>query len=218
ALFSIINVFTYPLQPSQISLISAFNIGIPSFFLALEANEGKQKGRFLTQTLLRALPASLTSFLSIAALVLFAGMFDLPDSEIGTASTYLLAVVGFIILIQLSKPLNRYRTIIIVGCMVGFIVCLTWFDSLFSIEALSLESASLCTVFALAEITVIKALTELMNKGRSFAEHRNGGEDGNGSLGNGRLTAEGDRTASTTLFDNLEKLGLTEKKKTRKRK
>ena len=91
AVFSIINSFNYPLQPSQISLISMFNIGVPSFFLALEANEGKQKGRFLTQTLIRALPAALTSFFSIAALVIFARLFELPETDIGTASTYLLS-------------------------------------------------------------------------------------------------------------------------------
>lgn len=162
AVFSIINSFSYPLHPSQISLISMFNIGVPSFFLALEANEGKQSGRFLVQTLIRALPAALTSFLSIAALVVFARLFDLPESDIGTASTYLLSLVGFIILLQLAAPLNRYRSIIIVGCILGFIGCLTWFDSLFSIESLSLKCAALCVVFALAEITVMRWLTKII--------------------------------------------------------
>ncbi len=172
AVFSIINSFSYPLQPSQISLISAFNIGVPSFFLALEANEGKQRGRFLTQTLLRALPAAITSFLSIAAMVLFARMFNLPETDIGTASTYLLAVVGFIILFQLATPLNKYRTAIIGLCLAGFIICLTCFYSLFSIEALSIESASLCIVFALAEVTVIRGLTLLMKRGQTYLDKR----------------------------------------------
>lgn len=36
ALFSMIFMVNYPLLPSQISLVSAFTIGIPAFFLALE--------------------------------------------------------------------------------------------------------------------------------------------------------------------------------------
>ena len=126
AIFSIINSFSYPLKPSQISLVSMFNIGIPSFFLALEANEDKQSGHFITQTVLRAL----TSFASIAALVVFAQMFHLPDSDIGTASTYLLSIVGFIILIHLSSPFNKYRSIVFTCCLAGFLLSLIWLNVL----------------------------------------------------------------------------------------
>lgn len=159
AVFSIINWFEYPLQPSQISLISMFNIGVPSFFLALEHNEKKQEGRFLTQTLIRALPAALTSFLSIATLVIFSRMFNLPDTDIGTASTYLLSVVGFIILLKLSAPMNKYRIVIFSICVLGFLGCLSFFSTLFAIEELSTKCMALCAVFALAEVTVMRWLT-----------------------------------------------------------
>lgn len=172
ALFSIINSFSYPLKPSQISLVSMFNIGIPSFFLALEANEDKQSGHFITQTVLRALPASLTSFVSIAALVVFAQMFHLPVSDIGTASTYLLSIVGFIILIHLSSPFNKYRGIVFTCCLAGFLLSLTWLNELFAIEALSFKTASLCVVFALAEVTVMRYLTKLFTNIRKFIEKK----------------------------------------------
>lgn len=172
AVFSIINSFSYPLKPSQISLVSMFNIGIPSFFLALEANEDKQSGHFITQTVLRALPASLTSFASIAALVVFAQMFHLPDSDIGTASTYLLSIVGFIILIHLSSPFNKYRGIVFTCCLAGFLLSLTWLNDLFAIEALSFKTASLCVVFALAEVTVMRYLTKLFTNIRKFIEKK----------------------------------------------
>ena len=172
ALFSIINSFSYPLKPSQISLVSMFNIGIPSFFLALEANEDKQSGHFIAQTVLRALPASLTSFVSIAALVVFAQMFHLPDSDIGTASTYLLSIVGFIILIHLSSPFNKYRGIVFTCCLAGFLLSLTWLNELFAIEALSFKTASLCVVFALAEVTVMRYLTKLFTNIRKFIEKK----------------------------------------------
>lgn len=41
----------YPLEPSQLSLISALTIGIPSFFLALEPNESIVRGHFLKNVL-----------------------------------------------------------------------------------------------------------------------------------------------------------------------
>ena len=39
-------MITYPLEPSQISLISMFTIGIPAFFLALQPNKEVIKGTF----------------------------------------------------------------------------------------------------------------------------------------------------------------------------
>src|SRR5699024_9242152 len=46
SLISVVFMFTYPLEPSQISLISMFTIGVPAFFLALEPNKNRIKGHF----------------------------------------------------------------------------------------------------------------------------------------------------------------------------
>ena len=56
SLLSVVFTFTYPLEPSQISLISMFTIGVPAFFLALEPNKNRIKGHFLTNVFLKALP------------------------------------------------------------------------------------------------------------------------------------------------------------------
>lgn len=60
SLFSVVFMITYPLEPSQISLISMFTIGMPAFFLALEPNKNIIKSHFLTNVFLKALPAALT--------------------------------------------------------------------------------------------------------------------------------------------------------------
>ena len=52
AIFSVILMLDYPLEPSQVSLISMFTIGIPSFILALEPNKNPIRGRFLTNVLI----------------------------------------------------------------------------------------------------------------------------------------------------------------------
>ena len=69
SLVSFVFMFTYPLEPSQISLISMFTIGVPAFFLALEPNKNIIKGHFLTNVFLKALPAALTDVLAVGALV-----------------------------------------------------------------------------------------------------------------------------------------------------
>lgn len=156
AAFSIINSFTYPLNPSQVSLISFFNIGAPAFLLTLEDNQQKQENSFLKNTLLRAMPAALTSFFSIAFLVIFGQLFSIPSTEISTASTYLLSLVGFMILAKITKPLNWYHVCVFILCALGVIgVCATGFREIFSLQTISVKAAALCGVFAVAEFSIM---------------------------------------------------------------
>ena len=123
ALFSVCFRITYPLEPSQVSLISMFTIGIPGFFLALQPNGDAIQGRFLSRVLVKALPAGLTDFLVVGALVVFGRVFGVNETDISTASTMLLAIVGFLILYHISKPLNPLRWCVWCGCIAGLVAC-----------------------------------------------------------------------------------------------
>ncbi|MBR3160495.1 MAG: HAD-IC family P-type ATPase [Atopobiaceae bacterium] len=159
ALFAIFGSFPYPLTANQVSLISVFNIGVPAFLLTFEPNEKKQKGSFLATVFTRAVPAALTSFFAIASMILFAKLFDIPISDIGPASTYLLSAVGFYILAALIRPLNRYRVSVFAFCIVGLIASCFVFWYLFDINGLSPRALVLCVVFCLAEIGVLQILS-----------------------------------------------------------
>lgn len=158
ALFTIFGSFTYPLTPSQVSLISMFNIGVPAFLLAFEPNERKQEGRFATEVFIRSLPAAFTSFTAIACMMMFANLFDISQTDVATASTYLLSVVGFLILLGLIKPPNAYRLGVVAICVVGFIAGCGFFWNLFDIYNMSTRSWVLCGVFAFAEVGVMGIL------------------------------------------------------------
>ena len=69
------------------SLISMFTIGIPGFFLALQPNGDIIHGRFLSNVLIKALPAGLTDFLVVGALVVFGSVFGVNETDISTACT-----------------------------------------------------------------------------------------------------------------------------------
>ena len=119
SLISLVFMFTYPLEPSQISLISMFTIGVPAFFLALEPNKNIIKGHFLTNVFLKALPAAVTDALAVGALVVFGRTFGVDSTDISTAATMLLAIVGFMILYKISAPMNKIRVGILAGCIAG---------------------------------------------------------------------------------------------------
>lgn len=159
AVFSIINVVTYPLQPSQITMVSLFNIGIPGFFLAMEPNNKRIEGHFLIKVLLKAMPAALTDFLAIAALVVFGNTFGVDQVDVSVASTFLLAIVGFIILTNICYPLNKYRLRVIGGCILGMILAAIIFNDLFSISHVSMKCAMLFVLFAIATEPFMRYLT-----------------------------------------------------------
>ena len=102
-------MITYPLEPSQVSLISMFTIGVPAFFLALQPNKERIEGHFLTNVILKALPAGLTDVLAVGALVVFGRTFEVNGTDISTAATMLLAIVGFMILYRICQPMNWLR-------------------------------------------------------------------------------------------------------------
>ena len=174
AVFSACFMLNYPLEPSQVSLISMFTIGIPGFFLALQPNTDRIRGRFLPNVLIRALPAGLTDFLVVGALVIFGRVFGVNEGDISIACTMLLAIVGFMILYNISKPLNVLRWIVWIGCIAGLLGCSIWLGDIFGIGHMSMECVMLFVVFAIATEPILRYGTLLVEKiGRLFTREKN---------------------------------------------
>ena len=163
AIFSISIGFRYPLKPAQISLISMFTIGIPGFFLSQVPNHDLIKGRFMTNVVLRALPAALTDFLVIAALAVFGQVFDVSPEDISTASAILMAIVGFMILYHIIKPMNIYKWMIWWGCLAGMLFCLFFLRRLFSITGMSLRCILLFVVFSIVTEPALRYLRQFIS-------------------------------------------------------
>ena len=175
SLFSVIFMITYPLEPSQISLIGMFTIGVPGFFLAFQPNKERIKGHFLTNVLLKALPAGLTDVVIVGALVVFGQTFGVNSTDISTAATILLLIVGFMILYKICQPANIYRGVIWVGCMIGCVLCCIFLPELFAITGMSKKCIMLFVVFSIATEPILRYLTLLiggLRKGYRKLRHR----------------------------------------------
>ena len=178
SLFSVVLMITYPMEPSQISLISMFTIGVPGFFLAFQPNKERIQGHFLTNVFLKALPAGLTDVLMVGALVVFGKSFDVNTTDISTAATMLLLIVGFIILFNICKPVNIFRGVVWGGCLVGCILCIIFLPKLFAITGMSTKCIMLFVVFSIATEAVLRYLTLLvkgLQKGYRKIRHREEG-------------------------------------------
>lgn len=159
AIFSVILMLDYPLEPSQVSLISMFTIGIPSFVLALEPNKELIRGHFLTNVLVRALPAGLTDFIVVSGLVIFCREFQVDLDCLSTSCTILVAIVGFMILHRIARPMNTGHIVMLVGVIAGWILCMLFGGSFFGITEISKQCEMLMVIFAIITEPVLRYLS-----------------------------------------------------------
>lgn len=164
-LISILAIFfqvKYPLEPSQVSLISMFTIGIPAFLLSQVPNKDIIKGRFLKNVLYKAVPGGLVGTIIVAAMILFGTIFGASTSDISSASTILLAIIGLMVLMNISKPMDKYKWTIWIFCTTGLTLSILFLKNLFAIaEEMSIQGILLCINFALISEVILRYLTKL---------------------------------------------------------
>lgn len=172
AVFSVCFMINYPLEPSQVSLISMFTIGIPAFLLALQPNKNIIRGHFLSNVMIKALPAGITDFIVVGTLVIFGQVFGVAESDISTACTMLLAIVGFMILYHISKPMNALRWCIWGGCITGLILCSLFLSDLFAVGMMSGKCIMLFVLFAVVTEPVLRYGTMIVERIGEFISSR----------------------------------------------
>ncbi len=103
---------TYPLTPIQLTMISGFTIGVPSFFLALEPNEGLIRGRFMNNVLAKAFPGGLTNVAVVLAVSIVCTALGYPIEVMNTMAGISVGFVGIQVLAQICMPFDRKRFLI----------------------------------------------------------------------------------------------------------
>ena len=158
SMFSLVLFITYPLEPNQISLIAGFTIGIPGFLLALEPNDRRIEGKFIKNVLIKALPAGITDAMCVGIFVMCGQVFNISNNEVATVSTMILASVGFMIMIYISRPFNKLKTTVLIVCIAGLFLSIIFLKDLFSLKPISWIVTLLMLVFILASVTVYRGL------------------------------------------------------------
>lgn len=136
-LTSLMFTFRYPLVPSHLSLLGLFTIGVPGFFLALQPNKHIIKGHFMTNVLLKALPAGLTDYFAVIFLVFLSNYINIPDHQLSTIAIILLLAIGYVTLLRISIPFDPLRIAIAVSMLICIFISLFGFSKLFAIYAIS---------------------------------------------------------------------------------
>ncbi|MBA8815418.1 cation-transporting ATPase E [Microbacterium halimionae] len=114
-------VIEFPFLPRQLSITDGLTIGIPAFFLALMPNAQRYVPGFLKRSLSFAIPAGIVVALALTSYALVAKSLGVHEPELRTGSTIILAIVGIWILTVLSRPINRFKVLVIGAMFIGLV-------------------------------------------------------------------------------------------------
>jgi cation-transporting ATPase E len=109
-------LWEFPFLPRQLSATDGLTIGIPSFFLALMPNTSRYLPGFLKRSLSFALPAGAIIAAALISLGVYARFGPAHPDGYQTSAVITLALVGFWVLVVLSRPLT-FRRLLIIGSM-----------------------------------------------------------------------------------------------------
>jgi cation-transporting P-type ATPase E len=110
----------FPFLPRQLTLISAFTIGIPSVYLALSPSFQPSHAGFLRRVLRFSVPAGLVAgAATFSAYALAVNEPNISVSEERTIATMVIALIGLWVLARLARPLNRSRRALVIAMACG---------------------------------------------------------------------------------------------------
>lgn len=148
--------------PIQLTLITLFTIGIPSFILALEPNTEIVKGNFLLKVIGKSVPAALTVIFNVLVIMLFKMEFGLSEEIVSSLVVFLTGITGFIFLYRLSLPFNYFRLILWFALLDGFAYCVIHQYSFFNIQAINTQIALIFIVLLICSLYVFNKLNKLV--------------------------------------------------------
>lgn len=170
--FCLCTSINYPFVPNQILLLEFFTIGIPSFFLALQPNKEKIKGKFINLVAMKSVLYGTLLFGTFIACFLYSKHI-LGGATYETMSSLAITFVGLIILLKICKPLNWYRALLYVFMVLGTVLSLEiipW--NFYSYVTLSREAILFIMVVVLASFVLLN-LDNYINFDKIFKKNHN---------------------------------------------
>lgn len=104
---------SYPFMPIQLTIISAFGVGIPTFFLQMEPSFEKVKDHFFERSFLKALPSALTIYLCALFCLVLKHLARLSDYRFYGIFVTVTSFIYLLTLYEVYRPLTKRRVTVI---------------------------------------------------------------------------------------------------------
>ena len=149
----------YPFIPIQLTLTSVVTIGIPSFVLALEPNNERIQGKFLSNVLRKAIPPAIAIVLNILVIFIASNLCELTMNEISTLSVMVTGYTSFILLYKVCCPFNLLRRVLFILMFISFILGAFLLREVFafaSLDIIMIIIIGICIILSHAFYTLIE--------------------------------------------------------------
>ena len=131
--------FNYPFKPIHLSLMNLITIGAPSFILAMEPNNERIKGSFLSMVIQRSAPISFTVYTMIIILLFVSDGLYLEQAEVSTICVLLTTIIMLIYQFRLCIPFNWIRRTMFITLSLLFTIEVLFFRGFFELSELNVN-------------------------------------------------------------------------------
>ncbi len=147
-----------PFKPIHLTFISSVLVGFPSFFLAIEPNNTKISGSFLSKVAKNSLPAGITITIMIVLAHILAPEL-VETGQITTLSLYTYALMQFFVLYTTCKPLDIKRGSLFGFCTIVFFIVVLFMPNFIEIVEIPEDTLLLFLVFIVMLYPTVKIIT-----------------------------------------------------------
>ena len=124
---------SYPFIPIQLSLIGGTTIGIPSFLLALEHQEGVTAGGFLRHVLRISLPCAVALVIILCGIQIGQSLFGWSTLLVQTLNMLAGGILSLIVVGIVCRPWNGRRIALLLGITIIFASAFLLFPEFFGV-------------------------------------------------------------------------------------
>lgn len=164
SIFCIATSTLYPFTINNMLLLEFLIIGVPSFFLALQPNAHKIRGKLLPNIVAKAVPGGLIMVINVLACYIFDRLVG-TNGQWETMAALVVTLTGFIVLLNISKPLDVFRAVLSAVVGVLIVLALTFIPfSFFEFSALTLQNILFMVILILVSYPTYSTVVRVTDK------------------------------------------------------
>lgn len=168
-------IWGFPFLPRQLSATDGLTIGIPSFFLALMANNRRYRRGFLKRSLSFAIPAGLIVTASILGVKMYATLHgEFSTVEVQSASVITLSLIGLWVLVIVARPLNLKRIAVVLAmyAVLGGLLLIPLPRDFFNVVVPPAQLLQVTVIASLIGCVAVEILGRVRARINSHADHQ----------------------------------------------
>ena len=148
-LFVPLFVYDYPFSPVQVTIVSFFTIGLPSFVLALEPCRERNRGRFLVNVAMRSIPGAVGVVAVVVASIVVGACLGAPQAEFQTMCVLTTGAISMNVVARQSQPFNALHLTLFAVCLGGLLLSVYAYSSFLMLVDLPLQLNIATAIIAL---------------------------------------------------------------------